>query len=296
MFDAAYMDYCMKICLCLNLSVILLLDCSISGAGKTTVSGKDHDCAGYLEKHVYKSSVIGPRYKSLYVYLPESYYDSMNRYPVAYFLHGANGNERSWIEKGNILNIIDSLVTSGEIGECIYVFPNTNRYCNDYDSIGSRPKKSVEAYLELNGSAEYSFINDIIDYIDSHFRTKADMKYRAIAGLSLGGLQALYISANTVDEFGHIGLFSPVIHPPWNLGRHSAIYRDMKAKLDAQFSASPSMYWILIGDDDPFYKAAYGYSRRLRRQEYDFNFIRTSGGHTWDNWICYSVLFLKSLW
>ena len=75
---------------------------------------------GILEAHRYQSCIKGPAKKRLYVYLPEDYYISNKSYPVIYFLHGANGNERSWIDKGKILSKIDSLTHLNEIPECIY--------------------------------------------------------------------------------------------------------------------------------------------------------------------------------
>lgn len=251
---------------------------------------------GTLQIHHYKCSVHGPKFKRMYVYLPETYYDNSQHYPVVYFLHGANGNEESWIVNGQILNHIDSLTYCQEICKCIYVFPNTNRYYHDFDYIGSRPKRSIEAYFDLNGSAEHSFINDIMNYVDENFRTIPFMQYRAIAGLSIGGLQALYITANTTNSFGYIGLFSPIIYPPINIGSYSYIYRSLEQKLYKQFSTSPSLYLIMIGEDDPFYKSAYVYREMLTKQKYNFIFITTDGGHTWDNWGNYSIQFLKSLW
>lgn len=251
---------------------------------------------GILETHTYPATVSGPSARKMHVYLPADYYICHSRYPVVYFLHGANGNERSWIDKGLILNYIDSLEACGELSPAIYVFPNTNRYCNEYDCIGSRPRKSVDAYLDLNGSAEYSFIHDVMKYVDENLRTIPEKQHRAIAGLSLGGLQTLYISSNVTDAFGYVGLFSPIIYPPMNIGRYSHIYRDLPEKLEIQFGSSPSLYLIMIGEDDPYYRSALIFSESLRQEMYDFKFISTPGGHTWDNWRSYSLYFLKSLW
>ena len=251
---------------------------------------------GQLEMHRYPTSIKGPVSKKLYVYLPADYHRNDKAYPVVYFLHGAKGNERSWIEKGKILEIIDSLTLCREITECIYVFPNTNKYHHDYDYISLNPKGSIESFMNLNGSAEYSFINDVMTYVDNNFRTLPSMKYRAIAGLSLGGLQALYISANSISSFGYIGLFSPIIYPPLNTGKYSAIYKDIENKLVRQSALSPSLYLVMIGEDDPFYRSAYLYSELLRSLNIRHNFIRTPGAHTWENWSDYSIIFLKSLW
>ena len=252
--------------------------------------------SGLLEAHIYNSSIKGPDKKKMYVYLPSDYHTSEKYYPVVYFLHGANGNERSWIEYGHILNTIDSLTTLREIPECIYVFPNTNKYYHELDYIGSRPKNSLEAFLSLNGSAEHSFIHDIMKYVDSQLRTLPYMEKRAIAGLSLGGLQTLYISANCAGTFGYIGLFSPIIYPPSYIGGYSFMYNNLEKKLDTLFAFSPALYMIMIGEDDPFFKSAYYYSNMLHEHNHDHIFTQTKGGHTWSNWSEYSIAFLKSLW
>lgn len=250
---------------------------------------------GILQTHIYHTSVNGNFSKKVRVYLPANYHTDNKSYPVVYLLHGANGNEKSWIENGDILKNIDSLVSYGIIKECIYVFPNTNRYYHKYDYLLSRPIGSIKAYLDLNGSAEYSFIEDLITYIDKNFRTIPLKHCRAIAGLSLGGLQSLYITANSPDTFGHIGLFSPLIYPPLTLGTHSHIYRNLEIKLKRLFADPALKYMIMIGEDDPYYKSAYTFSEMLKKNNYNFQFIPTTGGHSWDNWKSYSIIFLKSL-
>ena len=265
-----------------------------AGARETVIGNEKH--SGILEKHRYECCSGGSSHKEMYIYLPEEYYESTDCYPVVYLLHGANGNELSWIKKGKILSVIDSLTEHGDICECIYVFPDMNRYCNDYDYIVSEYKETAEAFFNLNGSAEYSFINDAMMYVDEKFRTLASKEYRAIAGLSLGGLQTLYISANLSDSFEYIGLFSPIIYPPLNCSRHSFIYERLEDKLEKQFAQPPSLYLIMMGEKDPFYNSAFRFSKYLEEQKFRSVFVSTTGGHTWDNWTRYCLLFLKKLW
>lgn len=274
---------------------ISLTSCSLIRRGQVqTNNGREFD--GTLEKLIHQCSVPGPTQRSMYVYLPATYYTSDRSYPVLYMLHGANGNETSWIRKGRILESIDSLVAIGEIDECIYVFPNTNHYYNDYDYADSREKKSIDAFFGLNGNVEYAFADDVVAYIDRFFRTLPDKSHRAIGGLSLGGLQALYISANYDDMFGYIGLFSPIIYPPFRIGAHNSFYRNLESKLDRQFDDRPSVYQIMAGKDDIYYNSAYFYSQLLEDLGYIHSFHSTSGGHSWTNWKRYSVSFLKELW
>lgn len=277
--------------LCITCVLIISLHYIESVCAQETIKG-------ILETHIYPTSVKGPKYKKLKIYLPADYYSQIQRYPVVYLLHGANGNENSWIDQGKILKSIDSLVLCGSIGKYIYVFPNINKYYNDYDSMDSHSINSIDAYLNLNGSIEYSFTYDLVTYIEQTFRTIPTKEYRAIAGLSIGGLHTLYITANAPDIFGFIGLFSPIIYPPPNFGKHSYIYRDLIGKLEHQFSSSEelSLYLIMIGENDPFFKGAKTYSEELKEMKCYHIFEKTSGGHTWDNWSKYCNIFLKSLW
>lgn len=130
------------------------------------------------------------------VYLPEGYDESGKRYPVVYMLHGARGYETSWILKGDILHITDSLVTGGLAEPAIIVMPNVNQYDTDADMDLSRRKSALESLFEIDGTVETAFLNDVVAFTDNHFRTIPDKRHRAIGGLSIGGLHSLYISAN----------------------------------------------------------------------------------------------------
>jgi len=256
---------------------------------------KEYRPRGYLVKDTYRCSVPGPKARYMFVYLPESYFDSGMEYPVVYLLHGANGNETSWIRKGRILENIDSLKLDGKVAECIYVFPDMNHYRNDSDFRTPHEKKSIEAFLGLNGSIEYAFLNDVVKHVDSSYRTIPHKDCRAIGGLSLGGLQAMYISANNPDCFGYVGLFSPLIHIPVRLGPHSFFYRKLEEKLKGQFEDPPALYWIMSGKYDFVYNSAFRFSRYLDTRRHLHHFHVSDGGHTWNNWQDYSIMFIKEL-
>lgn len=284
------LNYYRTILLC-----ILVSSCSIH-KDIARVDFHNQDYSGYLEKHLYECTYSTPIRGQMYVYLPKSYYGSDERYPVLYLLHGANGNEASWMEKGNILVQIDSLTECGEIRECIYVFPNMNQYDNYYDHFVSSETRSIKAYFSLNGNVESTFVDDVVRYVDERFRTISDKDYRAICGLSLGGLHTIYITADRPDMFGYVGLFSPLVHPPLILKYGDDIYSRLDTKLSLQFQHSPSIYWILIGEEDMFYRSAFRFGERLRKQGYRSEFLTTSGGHDWRNWQKYTIHFLKHLW
>lgn len=170
-----------------------------------------------------------------------------------------------------------------------------NHYRNDSDFRTPHEKKSIEAFLGLNGSIEYAFLNDVVKHVDSSYRTIPHKDCRAIGGLSLGGLQAMYISANNPDCFGYVGLFSPLIHIPVRLGQHSFFYRKLEQKLKGQFEDPPALYWIMSGKYDFVYNSAFRFSRYLYTRRHLHHFHVSDGGHTWNNWQDYSIMFIKEL-
>lgn len=119
---------------------------------------------------MYDCSVKGPGQRRMFVYLPGDYYENDTRYPVLYLLHGARGNELSWIVKGNLLGNIDSLTSSSMMKETIVVLPNLNQYKDDRDFGKSRLKSPVESFFETDGMVESAFMDDVVATIDRRYR------------------------------------------------------------------------------------------------------------------------------
>lgn len=238
-----------------------------------TVVGTYHNC-----------SVPGPTRRNLIVYLPEGYKDTDQRYPVFYLIHGARGNETTWITKGDILHYADSLFDCGAAEPCIIVFPNLNWYKDDADYGNSRRKGAVTAFFGTDGCAESAFVTDVVPYVDSCFRTIPDKEHRAIGGMSIGALQSIYISAWNPDKFDYIGMFSPMYKSPPRHGKYAWFYGHLKQNLKNQFAEAPQIYDIEIGKADFFYPHIANYRRYLTRQGYEFQYCEYPGGHEWDIW------------
>ena len=211
-------------------------------------------------------------------------------------LHGARGNELSWINKGNILHAIDTLTSSSGMPETIVVFPNMNQYDDESDFGWSRLKSAIESLLDTDGTVESAFMNDVVATVDSLYRTVPDKEHRAIAGLSIGAMQSMYISANYPDTFGYVGLFSSLVHPPLKKGLYSSFYKGLKTKMRRQFTSPPFMYSIMVGRTDIFYPRMIRFSRYLERNGYPFDLYLTEGGHQWDSWKEYSNVFMQKIW
>ena len=281
------------------IATLLLCSCSVSrhtAVAEYPMIKDGYSHKGILEECIYECSVEGPRERRMLVYLPAEYYDTTECYPVFYLLHGAQGNETSWINKGDLLQNIDSLTMHGLMQRSIVVLPNTNQHNSDRDYRKSRIKGALEAFFENDGMVEYAFVSDVVEKIDRTYRTIPEKSARAIGGLSIGALQSIHITANHPDMFDYIGLFSPMVHPVPHPSAHCAFYRKLKKKQKAQFATAPELYWVMIGRTDFFYPRMIAYHNYLERNDYNHDYLTTPGGHQWYNWEEYCNLFMQRLW
>ena len=240
---------------------------------------------GILEEHIYNCSpASGTSRRKMLVYLPAGYYESEKRYPVQYLIHGARGNETSWIKDGNMIKIVDSLWAAGLLPECIIVLPNMNQYKNDEDYADSRFKRPVESIFETNGGVETCFVNDVMGYVRDNFRTIEDKAHRSIAGLSVGAMQAIFLSASNPDLFDYVGLFSPMHQSVCPFGKYISFYHDLDKKQKAQFRNPPKLYYVMIGRGDVFYGHTEDFRYEMDIHGYPYLYLETSKGHSWSNW------------
>ena len=281
------------------IAILFLCSCSVSRhaiVAEYPTIGNGYSPKGILEECVYECSVDGPSERRMLVYLPTEYYDTTSCYPVFYLLHGARGNETSWITKGNLLQNIDSLTAHGLMEQSIVVLPNTNQHNSDRDYRKSRIKGALESFFENDGMVEYAFVSDVVNKVDHTYRTIPEKSSRAIAGLSIGALQSIHITANHPDKFDYVGLFSPMVHPVPHPSAQCTFYRKLKKKHKVQFATAPELYWVMIGRTDFFYPRMQAYHNYLERNDYKHEYRTTPGGHQWYNWEDYCNQFMQRLW
>lgn len=252
---------------------------------------------GIVEERSYPCSSDGPSSRRMIVYLPGDYYENDHSYPVFYLLHGARGYETSWIRRGRVLQITDSLWRNDAARKCIIVMPNVNQYDDDMDFDDSRYKDCLESLFEVNGTVERGFIDDVVNYVDGHFRSIPSKEHRAIAGLSIGGLQSLFISANYPETFGYIGLFSPLCRIIRKPGPDSGFYRRRNRKVSQQFAEGngPEGYQIYIGRSDFLRPHVMLFTKMLSRRGLEHTVTISGGGHQWFNWNAYYADMLCSV-
>lgn len=230
------------------------------------------------------------------VYTPAHYSETNNttRYPVLYLLHGMGGDEEAWITLGRVAQIMDNLIAQGRAKPMIVVMPNGNM--DQVAAPGYGPDGNVVPTIELprtmDGTYEQSFPN-LIRFIDRTYRTIPRKNSRAIAGLSMGGFQAMMVSKEYPDLFDYVGLFSALIRK--DAAGVSPVYDRFHDKLRTQFAKRPALYWIAIGKEDFLYEANVEFCQLLDRNRHRHEFIETEGGHTWSNWRHYLKEFAQKV-
>lgn len=158
---------------------------------------------GEMVEIEYESEVTGTTRKAN-VLLPAGY-TTEKQYPVLYLLHGSEGDHNEW-KKGEPVYVVGNAIASGEAKEMIVVMPNVRARADDSATALSNDTLG-------NFKAFDNFINDLekalMPYIEENYSVYTDREHTAIAGLSLGGRESLYIGRTMYEEFAYIGSFSP---------------------------------------------------------------------------------------
>jgi len=236
--------------------------------------------------------------KRLTVYTPPGYENSDRLYPVLYLLHGSGGDEQAWEELGRAVQIMDNLIAQRKAVPMIVVMRNGNPskvaapgYTpENYDYIPAS-SRAFPGYKD--GTYETSF-DEIVDFVDSEYRTIRKKAGRAIAGLSMGGFHTMMISANHPGLFDYVGLFSPGLNYR-HINMELEAYSNLDQKLLKQKSGGLELYWIAIGKEDFLYEPTMEYMERLDRLEFPYTYVESSRGHIWSNWRLYMLDFVPLL-
>lgn len=290
---------------------------------------------GTVKKVWYPSSLNGMKERRMTVYLPSSYSSNkLKRYPVLYLLHGSGGDEDAWSDGGRAVQILDNMIAEGRCKPMIVVMPNGNvdlAAAPGQDPANPNVVPKSNNTSSMLGKFEASFMDDIVTYVDRHYRTIDDKAHRAIAGLSLGGLHTLYITLNNPSKFDYIGLFSAQttnalndkrisgmqqIGEAWNQLKEAlpfigggkvdkaisgmtsedlSIYDDTDAKLNGLLKCDSRLFYIAVGRDDFVKKLNDDLRKKLNQKGARYYYNESDGGHTWDNWRKYLVDFLPRL-
>ena len=233
------------------------------------------------------------------VLLPENYENSdSSNYSTIYLLHGINGDHMSWIQRSKINILIDSLIETGDIGECIYIMPSAynSYYINNHDN--------SFRYMDF-------FTREFIPAVDSIYRTKENQENRALLGLYMGGFGSIILGLKHPDMFGSIISFSAAV-------RTDSIFKALpQAKYNAYFGkvfgfdllpderitdhwkanspyyisdtallakARSQNWYIDCGLDDFLYPANKAFNQWLGEKKIPHEYLTRPGSHNWNYW------------
>jgi enterochelin esterase-like enzyme len=190
---------------------------------------------GKVETVEYDSKTVGNRRKAI-IYTPPGY-SQENKYNVLYLLHGIGGDETEWLKHGKPEVILDNLYAEKRLAPMIVVMPNGRAMKDDRPGENIFAPEKVQAFADF----ENDLLTDLIPFVETHYPVLTGRENRALAGLSMGGGQALNFGLGNLDTFAWIGGFSsaPNTKAPELLAPNP---EDVTKKL--------KLLWISCGDQD----------------------------------------------
>ena len=229
---------------------------------------------GKTELCNYVDAVSG-KTRCILVYLPPQYDSTERTYPVLYLLHGIDGNEQSWRERGRAIQLVDKLIQQGKAEPMIVVMPDAN----PKKLIGQNEQVSLmKNLIHYHSWFHYDFertFPKMDSFLSTRYRLSSDMNRRAVSGLSAGSTQSVTLAKMYEDNFKYVGLFSPIVH---------------RKQLP---SSRNTIYWIGSGKTDIFHLQSKKFVKRIHQRQIPYLYYETPGGHTWRNWRLYLSEFLQ---
>ena len=226
------------------------------------------------------------------IYLPPDYETSQRSYPVLYLLHGGGDDQTGWVQFGEVLHIADKAIREGKATPMIIAMPDANTGRRGY-------------FNDVRGEWRYEdfFFEEFMPYIESTYRIKGEKRYRAVAGLSMGG------GGSFMYALHHPELFSSACPLSASTGplsledaknRLSRMNQDITdAEVEAYYNQQSALalienipddqksavrWYIDCGDDDFLYEGNALVHIAMRKNEIPHEFRTRDGGHSWAYW------------
>jgi enterochelin esterase-like enzyme len=230
---------------------------------------------GTMRDETYYSTTLGKNRRVL-VYTPPNYDRSTAPLPVLYLYHGFWDTRYSWVTEGRLAQILDNLLAEGEAVPMIVVVPEAHALPPEPTPVTS-PNfvTNVTPYLTRNQQAvDDELFHDIIPFIKAHYTISDEPRERAIAGLSMGGLQAIETGIVHLGYFGWIGAFSPgVISGALSNQFNNALMEPEK------INKSLLLFEIITGDNDEIVgKHVTEFEARLKEAKVEHVYTTLPGG------------------
>lgn len=213
-------------------------------------------------------------WREMYVYTPPGYDASTEKYPVLYLLHGGGEDQRGWATQGRTDLILDNLIADQKAKPMVVVMLDGNM--NMPGGLAGFNEGVLRAF-------ENELKQGAIPFVESTFRVETDAKNRALAGLSMGGLQTLHAGIRNSSLFSSLGVFSsgwfannPKLSDPQ--------YDFMKANA-AAINGNLKHLWISMGgQEDIAYQNCQVMMKKFDELGIKYQYSEYPGGHTWPVW------------
>jgi enterochelin esterase family protein len=215
--------------------------------------------------------------RSMHVYTPPGYDTTNAKYPVFYLLHGGGDEDSGWSTIGRAGFILDNLLAAKKAKPMIVVMPN-----------GSMPRPAnAPAGPAGSMAAQDLFAKELLDnvipYVEKHYRVLATRENRAIAGLSMGGGQTLRVAPSNLDKFAYIGVWSAGVSQQATedfLKRNASFFENSE-----RTNKQVKLLWIGVGEKDPLAStSSKNLAEVLKSHSIKAEYHESEGGHTWINW------------
>jgi enterochelin esterase-like enzyme len=245
--------------------------------GPSSLPWEMNDVAhGVVHHHFYHSAVVGDD-RDYYVYTPPGYNPEASQlYPVLCLLHGYSDGADAWMAVGRANIILDNLIAEGKVKPMIVVMPlgygapeilRRNGLAAFHDP--SLVKRNMDKFGE-------ALLTEVMPQVEQAYRVSQDRNDRAIAGLSMGGAESLYVGLNHLDHFAWVGSFSA--------GGLGADYSAEFPSLNSGANSQLHLLWIACGTDDRLITPNRKFRAWLTAKGIRHTDIETPGMHTWMVW------------
>jgi enterochelin esterase family protein len=241
---------------------------------------------GALHRHFFRSVVVGDA-REFYVYTPPGYDPTEARtYPVLYLLHGFSDDASAWTAVGRAHVILDNLIAAKQATPMVVVMPlgygAPEILSGGFAGFG-RDRDVLQRNFDRFGE---SLLGEVVPRAEEAYRIATDRSGRAIAGLSMGGAEALLVGLNHPDLFGWVGGFS------------AAALDDFAHEfpgVDRRTGDQLHLLWIACGVDDKLVGGLRALDAWLQAKRAIHTAVETPGGHTWPVWRRNLVAFASLL-
>ena len=210
-------------------------------------------------------------WRNFYMYTPSGYdQNPTEKYPVLYIMHGGGEDQRGWATQGKTDLILDNLIAAKKAVPMIVIMVDGNFPLNGF---GEESLKVFEKELKQS----------IIPFVEKNYRVKAETQYRALAGLSMGGIQTLYAGMRNTDMFSYLGVFSS----GWFASQKELTdpqYEYWKNNVD-KINGNLKQLWISQGGkEDIAWQNCQIMRSKLDEMKIKYSYSEYPGGHSWPVW------------